>query len=155
MEREVSHQRPAGLSIRERQILIGHHVLLWSHPSRCFSLPGSTALFILDCSAIRRRSKGLRMCRMLWGGREERWFFFWPWGQRAWGLMRKEHKVMCCWLFTQSYSSELNFNPTFKFLCILTNAVHPLSEELFQKRSLRLSLCMVNKHEMFLPLGYI
>jgi len=35
------------------QILIGHRVLLWSHPSRCFSFASSTALFILDCSVIR------------------------------------------------------------------------------------------------------
>lgn len=51
---------PVGLSIRGGQILIGHRVLLQSHPSRCFSLAGFIALFVLDCSSIRWRSKAWR-----------------------------------------------------------------------------------------------
>lgn len=72
---------PAGPGRGAGQILIGHCVLLWSHPSRCFSLAGSTALCILNCSVIRSRSKarGWRECceKCVGGG------FFWPLGSGA------------------------------------------------------------------------
>lgn len=55
--------------------------------------------------------KGLGTDRVWWEakserGRGRRWFFLWPLGQRAAGLMRKEQGVMCSRLFTRSYSSE-------------------------------------------------
>lgn len=93
-------------------------------PQQMFFLAGFTALFILDCSFMRWRSKAQGGQHVMRGrGREGRWFFFWLLGQRALGLMKKEHRVTGSCLFTQSYSSEWKVNFGFQIPLLLTNAV--------------------------------
>lgn len=66
---------PAGPGRAVGQILIRHCVLLWTHHSRCFSLAGCAAVFILNCSVIRSRSKAWGCTECCEGERERRCFF--------------------------------------------------------------------------------
>lgn len=96
---EVSHRFQYWLG----PILIRHRVLLWIHRSRCFSLAGCAAVFILNCSSF-------WLYRVLWRGERDGVFLFLrPLGQRALGLIRKEQRVMC--LCTLRVTPELKFNP--------------------------------------------
>lgn len=100
---------PAGPGRAVGQILIRHRVLLWTHHSRCFSLAGCAAVFILNCSSFARGQRP-EVVQSVVKGRERRCFLFLrPLGQRALGLIRKEQRVMC--LCTLRVTPELKFNP--------------------------------------------
>lgn len=65
---------PAGPRRAVGQILIRHRVLLWIHRSRCFSLAGCAAVFILNCSSFARGQRP-EVVQSVVKGRERRCFF--------------------------------------------------------------------------------